>query len=354
MTKTEKRFSADALRAKSKETIQKKRFLASVNKRKLEIWRKLISSAANGSFSVDLPNLSDADIAFLRKTGMYVINKYTRLEDRASVEAKIEEMRADLKNLLLKTRDVVINEEQPYDRIQQICQITESDPSLAYMANIDEWFSEDFDFLWVETLADARDFLKQLDAEHNSTAIPEKKAFLKKLIPHAKKLVALFEYEGKPSKEESALNSKSNELSKRIESLSESDDIRYEPSINCIHEVDWGACDQWQASTEFNPFILFWLSSRNGQNFLSEAEGRIVEAAESGANKITFDIEHIVDRGYDTPQADFDAYRYKTGTMSLAHFGPDPDLFSSVIEPGGSKVTVTEYKSGSYNVTLKW
>lgn len=346
-----KRFSADGLRAISKETAQKKRVQTTINKHRSSLWGQLIGCASEGLFSTELSNLSDQDISFLREVGLYVSEKFKRVKERTLIENQLEKLKADYKTLLKPGAKSPSKLDTPDEQMEAISKIASKNQGLAYIAGLEEWFGDNFSFFYIETMEEALNFLEQIESKYTVSVDTDKRTFLKKLIPHAKKLIALMKDE---SETESALEIKSSALADHYQALEESDDYLHDADVRSIHEVDWGSCDNWKPFGGFNSYDLFWLSSRDGQNFLSEIEGKIVNAAQKGYSKIVFNVEDAQTFRHMNDIKRFDPYRYKTDGINLTHLGPLPSLFATIIELGGSKPEVKLNNDETYTVTVKW
>lgn len=350
-TNSVKRFSADGLRAIAKETSQRKRAQTTLNKHRSALWAQLIGHASDGLFSFDLLNLSAQDISFLRETGLLVSEKFKRVKERSLIESQLEKLKADYK-ALVRPRTMSPNKlNTPDEQMEAISKIASKDQGLAYMAGLEDWFGEDFSFFYIETIDEALDFLEQIDSKYRVSIDTDKRAFLKKIIPHAQKLIALMKDE---SEAESVIEIKSSALADRYQALEECDDFVHDAHVKTIHEVDWGSCDIWKPRDEFNSYSLFWLSSRVGQNFLSEVEDKIVQTASSGASRIIFTAEYAQRFNHSDQTENFEAFRFKGDGAALTNLGPAPHLFASIIEQGGSKVEVKLNKDETYTITVKW
>lgn len=346
-----KRFSADSLRAISKETSQKKRAQTTLNKHRASLWAQLVASASEGLFARNLENLNEQDVSFLRETGLYVAEKFMRVTKRHIIESQIEKLKADYKALVLPRSKAIHKSESPDDQMDLIAQVTSQNQGLAFMTGLDEWFGDDFSGLYLETIDEASAFLNHLEHSNSKSIDPEKRAFLNQLIPLARKLHALMVGE---QDSEQALELKTTALADRFQDLENSDDFTYDESIVSIHEVDWGSCDSWKPVNGFNSYDLFWLSSRQGQNFLSEAESRIVQAASNGKKKIVFDAVEAQNFKHVNDIDRFDHFKYQTDGHTLAHLGPCPELFALTVQLGGSKAEVSFNKDESYTITVNW
>lgn len=350
-TNSHKRFSADGLRAIAKETTQRKRVQTNLNKHRSALWAQLICNASDGLFSSELLNLSAQDVSFLRETGLYVSEKYKRVKERSLIENQIVKLKADYKTLVRPRTKSPNQLDTPGEQMAAISKIASKNQGLAYMAGLEEWFGEDFSFFYIETIEEALNFLEQIESKYRVSIDTDKRAFLKKIIPHAQKLISLMKNE---SEAESAIEIKSSALADRYKALEECDDFVHSADVRTIHEVDWGSCDIWKPRDEFNSYALFWLSSRDGQNFLSEVEDKIVKTASSGASKILFTVEYAQRFNHVDQAENFDAFRFKVDGAALTNLGPAPNIFATIIEQGGSKVEVKINKDKSYTITVKW